>query len=306
MDKVLLIDGHNLMWRACVSFGPPVAHLRCQGQWCEHTRNTEVIHCQCGSPWDESEQFCYGEKYGYVFNYFRNLRPLIEQFSPEKCFFVLEGRPQFRYDLFSEYKANRLIKQASRQEANEKFLQAREMILPLMERLPITTVKAAKYEADDVVATLAINMSEEEVTILSGDTDYIQLLQKGLSHLRVYNPIKKTFMEAPPYPYLAWKCLAGDKSDNIPSLLGPKTALKTIADPALFQKFLEVEENRANFSINRQLIEFRSVPEEEIEWIEGERDFSLLKDAFTMMKFESIVNDYAWERYVKTFDCIRY
>ena len=274
MDKVLLIDAHNAIWRACVKFGAVQPDVP-----------DEVI---------------------FTFNFFRNLKPIIADIEPVKCFFVLEGHPQFRYDLFSDYKANRLIKQASRQESNDRFLKTRDIIIPLMQHLPITVCRAANYEADDVIATLCENMREEDLTILSNDSDYIQLLQKGYRHLRIYNPIKKVDMEAPPYPYVAWKCLNGDKSDNIPALLKPKKALATVTDPALFQKFMEVEENRANFSVNRQLIEFHSVPEEEIDMKEGQKNFSALKAAFTEMKFESIINDQSWQKYCQAFDCLKY
>lgn len=274
MDKILLIDGHNAMWRACVKFGAVQPDVP-----------DEVI---------------------FAFNFFRNLRPLIEDFGPEKCFFVLEGHPQFRYDLFSDYKANRIVKLAAKQETNDRFLKAKDIIVPLMLHLPIATCRAANYEADDVIATLCENMREEDLTILSNDSDYIQLLQRGYKQIRIYNPIKKTFMEAPSYPYVAWKCLAGDKSDNIPKLLTPKKALDTVNNPELFKKFMEVEENRANFSVNRQLIEFRSVPEEEIIIKEGAKDFDLLKKAFSEMKFESIINDNSWKKFCSTFDSLKY
>lgn len=274
MDKVLFFDGHNAIWRACIKFG--------------------------AAPTDQDDSVI------FAFNFFRNLRPLIEDFAPDKCFFVLEGHPQFRYDLFADYKANRIIKLASRQEANEKFLAAKDIVLPLLNYLPITIVRAASYEADDVVATLCENMKAEDLTVLSNDSDYIQLLQRGYSNIRIYNPIKKVDMEAPTYPYVAWKCLAGDKSDNIPSLLKPKKVMEAINSPEVFKKFMEVEENRANFSINRQLIEFKSVPEGEISLVEGNRNFLKLREEFAKMKFESIINDKSWEKYCRTFDCIKY
>lgn len=276
MDRILIIDAHNQMWRACVKFG-----------------NVQP---------DVSDEEV------FTFNFFRNLRPLIEQFAPEKCFFVLEGHPQFRYDLFADYKAHRIIKQADTKskDTTDRFFRTKDIIVPLMQLLPITTVRAANYEADDTIATLCDNMKDEELTIISNDSDYIQLLQRGYPNIRIYNPIKKAFAEAPEYPYVAWKCLAGDKSDNIPKLLTPKKAVATASSPELFQKFLESEENRANFNINRQLIEFRDVPLEEISFVEGTKNFPALKEAFARMKFESIINDKSWEKYTKTFDCIKY
>ena len=309
MDKVLLIDGHNAMWRASVSFGPPVKHEK----WVmtdpfARDDRVGILYpcCACKAPWNTEEGFCYGERYSIVFNFFRNLRPIIELFSPDKCYFVLEGHPQFRYDLYADYKANRLIKQASKKDTLDKFARDKDIIIELLQYLPITICRAADYECDDVIASLCKNLKDEDLTILSNDSDYIQLLQLEYNKIQIYNPIKKQFMEAPLYPYVAWKCLNGDKSDNIPALLKPKKALNTINDPVLFQKFMDVGENRANFNINRQLIEFRSVPEEEIIIQECIRQFDILKQAFSDMKFESIINDKSWSKYCNTFNCLKY
>src|SRR5574337_395744 len=307
MDKVLLIDAHNAMWRASVGFGPPVKHELCGSQptFYELHKNEGEPHCACGAKWDVTDNKCYGEKYVQIYNFFRNLRPIVEEFKPDKCFFVLEGHPQFRYDLFADYKANRIIKQAASKEQQEKFLQSKDEIVRIMQHFPITVARAANYEADDVIASLCDNMREEELTILSNDSDYIQLLQRGYKDCQIYNPIKKVFMEAPSYPYVAWKCLNGDKSDNIPALLKPKKALDTVNSPDLFKKFLDVQENKSNFNVNRQLIEFRSVPVEEIILHEGVRNFDIVKQEFARMEFQSIINDKSWAKYTKTFDCLR-
>lgn len=57
LDKILLIDYYNALWRACIKFGPKL------------DVPDEVL---------------------FTFNFFRNLRPLIEKFSPSKVFFALE------------------------------------------------------------------------------------------------------------------------------------------------------------------------------------------------------------------------
>lgn len=299
MDKVLLIDAHNAMWRASIAFNPKktvAAPPEPDDGW---TMRGEVA-----PPAPEKKEI--DESFVLIFNFFRNLRPIIEQFSPDKCFFVLEGHPQFRYDLFSDYKANRIIKQASSKDKLDSFLKNKDEIVRLMQHFPITVARASNYEADDLIGTLCENMKDEEVTVLSNDSDYIQLLQRGYPHCQIYNPIKKVFMEAPAYPYVAWKCLNGDKSDNIPALLKPKKAMDTVNNPELFKKFMDVDENRANFNINRQLIEFRSVPMEEIVLHEGIRNFDIVKQEFARMDFQSIINDKSWAKYTKTFDCLRY
>jgi 5'-3' exonuclease len=300
MDRVLLIDAHNAMWRASISFYPK----KFEASSSPPEDDGWTMRGEPAPPVPPKKEV--DESFILIFNFFRNLRPIIEEFAPDKCFFVLEGHPQFRYDLFADYKANRIIKQAATKEKQEKFLQSKDEIVRILQHFPVTVARASSYEADDVIATLCDDMKDEDVTVLSNDSDYIQLLQRGYPHCQVYNPIKKVFMEAPAYPYVAWKCLNGDKSDNIPAILKPKKSLDTVNSPELFKKFMEVEENRANFNINRQLIEFRSVPVEEIILHEGVRNFDIVKQEFASMEFQSIINDKSWAKYIKTFDCLRY
>ena len=245
-------------------------------------------------------------EYVLVFNFFRNLRATIEQFQPAKIFIVLDGRPKHRYELYAAYKANRIIKTASQIANIDKVFASAEVIKQLLLHMPVITLSHADFEADDIISSMVENIKEENIVVVSSDADYTQLLQKGYENCYVYNPIKKNYLVAPEYNFLAYRCLAGDKSDNIPALLKPKKALDTILNPQLFQKFLLLEENRANFNINRQLIEFQSVPEDDIIWQEGQRNFQFLYDAFKQMKFETIVRSQAWDRYIKTFNCLKY
>ncbi len=282
MDKILLIDGFNQMWRAV------------------HTMNF-AKKAEAAAPVEDKPDYL------IIFNFFRNLRPLIELFNPDKCFFVLEGHSAFRFGLYPDYKANRMVKYAEKQAETDRFhLQKRE-IIRLMQHFPVTTIKAADYECDDVIATLCNDMKDDDVTVLSNDSDFIQLLQKPeLPHVKVYNPIKKEFMKAPEYHYVAWKSLAGDKSDNIKGLVGDKRAQTLVSDPDKFEKFLKLEENRANFSINKSLIEFQDVPVDQLIVTEGQADWEYVKSEFDRMEFASITNEKSWAKYTKTFNCIKF
>lgn len=302
MDKVLLIDTHNAIHRANITFGK-FEHEICKE--CVNEKHIVDLHCKCGSAYSE-DGFCYGNKYLIVYNFFRNLRPLIERFSPDICFFVLEGRPQFRYDLYPDYKANRIIKYASKPETAEKISFAQNEIVRLLQYLPVSICRDAGAEADDVINTLAHNMKDEDITIISNDNDYIQLLQQGFSNLKIFNPIKKEFMEAPAFLYVAWKILAGDKSDNIPGLLKPKLVMELINNPEKLKQFLSIEENRANFNINKQLIEFKIVEDNNIIIQKGVKNFDILKREFEQMKFFSIINEDSWKKFTSTFDCLKF
>lgn len=245
-------------------------------------------------------------EYVLVYHFFKNLRATVEQFKPKKVFIALEGHPKHRLALYSEYKANRLIKTAKAIKKKQDIHKSADVIRNLLRYLPVTLLSHPNFEADDVIGTWCENLKDENVIIISNDSDYLQLLQKGYTSCSIFNPFTKSFMENPPYPYIAWKSLNGDESDNIPSLVTPKKVLDYLLNPSKLDEFLSVEENRANFNINRQLIEFISIPEDELIVSEGDSDFDSLKNSFEMMEFKSLINDNAWEKFVSTFDCIAY
>lgn len=308
MDKILLIDLHNQLWRASVNFSN-IKHIECN--YCEKFKalhDESKIHCVCGENWIVNNNICSDNgKNILVYNFFRNLRPLIEKFSPDKCFFALEGYPKFRYDIYPEYKSNRIVKTGSKkQEDFNKFHEAKIIVTDLLRHFPITLVKADNFEADDVIFSLVESMKDENITIISNDNDYKQLLQKKYIDCKIYNPIKKEFMENLSVNFVAFRSLTGDKSDSIPGLISENKAMKLLSDPNLFKQFMSIEENRANFSINKSLIEFRQISDEELLIEEGIKNFSFVKEKFSEMKFDSIINDKFWKKFTETFDCLKF
>lgn len=294
MTKILLIDGNNFIWKGNVAWGNQT-----------HEYNSVTNKCNCGVEWDFEDKSCFS-RFVLIYNFFINFRALIEQFKPNKVFFVLEGRPEFRYKLLPSYKANR-VKIASVSITRENlFYKHINKIIELLKYLPVTIIRHPKAEADDVINTLSINMCDEDITVISSDSDFIQLLQNSIiKNLKIFNPIKKEFVINPDFNYLGWKCLAGDKkTDNIPGILTPKKAEKTIKDPQLFSKFMSIEENRSLFAINRQLIEFACLDEDELQITEGYLNAQALKDEFELLRFKSLVDVAKFNNFIKTFDVI--
>ncbi len=273
-DSILLIDTLNFIYRGVIKFGK------------KENENGK-------------------EDFTIVYNFFRNLRALIEQFKPNKCFLALEGIPHFRYKLYPEYKANRLIKTGSKKEATRAdFNRQRDIILSLVKHLPLWKIKAEAYEADDVLFTLAQNLKSEDVTIISADSDLIQIIQQ-FPTIKLYNAISKSTVSSPNYNYLVQKSIAGDTSDNIPRILSKEKAIEIASDPKLLSSFLEVEENRANFSLNKELIVLREVPDQELLIEEHQVNFDLLKQEFEKMELPSLLKENYWERFTSTFQELR-
>ena len=234
-----------------------------------------------------------------VYSFFRSLKPLMEKFKPDKCYFVRDGAPSDRNEIFPGYKANR------ERQLDENFLtQKRRIENIVLEILPITYCRNMNVEADDLIAHLVNEVHlEDECIVVSSDTDFVQLLQSH-PNCQLYNPVSKKFRDCPNYDYLTWKSLRGDTSDNIPGIprVGDKTAEKLALDSAKLESFLEKSENREIFDRNKKLISFRSFDHGETFISVQEANFEKLLEIFTEYKFNSMVKDPYWNKYVKCFE----
>src|SRR3954451_12206570 len=127
-------------------------------------------------------------------------------------------------------------------------------LMPLVEAFGYTNVKVDGYEADDVIATLAVRAREEgiPVMVVTGDRDAYQLVgdgirvmstTRGISETKIYD--REAVIErygVPPELVTDLMGLRGDTSDNIPGVpgIGEKTAAQ------LLQKFGTLEDVLAN------------------------------------------------------------
>ena len=111
-------------------------------------------------------------------------------------------------------------------------------LIEYLDFLPINVISIDKIEADDTIAYIAHTLLDEDVTILSADQDFLQLVNERIT---VWSPTKKKFytprmVEAdygvPAHNFLMYKVLMGDKSDNIEGVkgLGPKKLPKIVPD----------------------------------------------------------------------------
>jgi 5'-3' exonuclease len=131
-----------------------------------------------------------------------------------------------------------------------------------------------KLEADDCAAITAKwilkRKPDSKVTIITSDTDYMQLIRPGIQlynlHYRNVNTEKNSFGD--PDKDLFYKIIGGDKSDNIPAIFkrgGKKKIMKCYDDREYFRTLLikEYGNEELGFSAvkkNRQLIDFNEIP----------------------------------------------
>lgn len=245
----------------------------------------------------------HGNRFGQfhtVFNFFRSLRPIVEKFKPDFAYFVIEGRPVGNVEALASYKSNRSA-------ASDTFNEHKQVCLELLTKyFPIKVIRHPNFEADDVVGALVRHWHyNDDVTVVSSDTDFIQLLNE-FEKVRLYSPIKKKFAELPDYDYIAWKALRGDSADCIPGIpgVGDKTATKMIHDASLMESKLSKDNNREIFERNLKLIKFDTLDDEmhNLEVSSPAFNWPAVKSVFAGFEFNSIVNDKSWKKFTDTFE----
>jgi len=242
-------------------------------------------------------------EYALVFSFFRQLRPLIEKFDPDKVYFVLEGNPKFRKQLSEgNYKGNR-------KSAGDDFHRQKATIINIVGDLfPFESVRHPELECDDTIATLSVKHASEgdEVTIISSDSDFIQLLNIERYDIQIYNPVKKKFFDTPGYDYVTWKALRGDATDNISGIpgIGDKRATNLVNDPQGMLKLFENKEKREIFEKNVNLIRLVDFSNDmsKLERKTGTGDFDLIEQTFEDMGLESLIKEKSWNKFVQTFE----
>ena len=189
-----------------------------------------------------------GVPVGGLTGFLRSLAYAIREVNPTRVIVVYDGQggSQRRRKILPNYKANRTPgKRITRWDA---FKDAREekdamkiqfsRLIEYLDFLPINVISIDKIEADDTIAYIAHTLLDEDVTILSADQDFLQLVDERIT---VWSPTKKKFytprmVEAdygvPAHNFLMYKVLMGDKSDNIEGVkgLGPKKLPKIVPD----------------------------------------------------------------------------
>jgi DNA polymerase-1 len=144
------------------------------------------------------------------------------------------SRFSFRTREYPEYKG-------TRGETPSEFIGQVPLLQDALKAMNISTISIEDFEADDVLATLAVRGREQgyRVLLVSGDRDTIQLVnddvtllypsRQGVSDLTRYDPDKvrdRYGIEPHQYPEVA--ALVGETSDNLPGVpkVGEKTAVK--------------------------------------------------------------------------------
>jgi len=227
VNKLLLVDGHNLLFKAF--YGVPEKLLP------------------------------NGKPIQGVIGFIAIVAKIMKVIEPTHVLVVFdpEEKPS-RADLYPQYKANRQEDFGSKVGRENPFTQLAD-IMTALDNLHIKHVEQPGYEADDMIASYTSQVPCE-VVIVSSDTDFLQLVDQRTTIFRYHGKKSLLFNEVVvqekygihPSRFLEYKALIGDKTDNIDGIkgIGPKNAIKVLNGAREL-----TEEEQKIFERNRSLIE---------------------------------------------------
>jgi DNA polymerase I len=178
-----------------------------------------------------------------IYGFINTLKKLRNDEKPDylAVVFDLEG-PTVRHEEFEKYKAKR-------KPMPEELAVQLPKLRDVLRALRIATAEFPRYEADDVLATLASRAAARNLrtVIVSTDKDLLQLVGGPVS---VWNPSKEILLDETkveeffgvgPGRVVDVLALQGDASDNVPGVpgIGEKTARSLILEFGSLDNLLE-------------------------------------------------------------------
>ncbi|MFZ0013903.1 MAG: DNA polymerase I, partial [Acidimicrobiia bacterium] len=283
MPTLALIDGNSIAYRAFYALPEDLA-----------TKSGQVTNA--------------------VFGFTRMLIRLIKDFHPEGVAVAWDvSRQTFRTESYPEYKANR-------DKAPDHFRSQLPLIDEVLDSLHIVQLRREGYEADDIIASLTRQATDDgwDVLIVTGDRDAFQLVGGPVKVLYTRRGISDTVLAdetwitekygVTPAQYVEYAALRGDNSDNLPGVpgVGEKTAAKLIAEhgsidgvfTAVADQTPKLRENlaahRDQVFLNRELMALVSdldVEHDTSEFETREWDKKTVKDLFDSLEFHTMWSD---------------
>jgi DNA polymerase-1 len=224
MPKLVVIDGHSLLFRAFFAIPP--------------------LSTKDGTPTNA------------VYGFLRMLIKLWREEKPDYLVVAFDApTPTFRHRAFAEYKATRA-------KAPDAFRPQVVLVKQVLRTMGIPFWEIEGYEADDLMGAAVQQAKQKglQVVLVTGDMDALQLVgdevivlmpKRGITEMERYDAerVRQEF-GVPPELIPDLKGLAGDTSDNLPGVpgIGEKTAKE------LLQQFGSLEavlENASKITVPR-------------------------------------------------------
>jgi len=249
-----------------------------------------------------------------VFGFVNTLEELLRKENPTHIAVAFDPPGgTFRHEAYEHYKAQR-------QETPEDIRIAVPIIKQIIDAYNIKELEVPRFEADDVIGTIAKKAEKEgfDVYMMTPDKDYGQLTS---DHIFMYKPkfagtgfdvldakaVMAKYELKEPCQMIDLLGLMGDSSDNIPGCpgVGPKTAQKLLEEYDTIENLLEntdkikgtlklrLEENKEQILFSKFLATIEvNVPIEfkKEEYKRKEIDAEKLSALFEELEFRTLIN----------------
>lgn len=236
MAKILIIDGHNLLFQ--MYFGMPSRIINKEGK---------AIHGTLGFVGALLKIICITE--------------------PTHLVVLFDGEHENgRTELDAQYKANR--SEDSRMLENDSPFSQIDDLYSALDFMKIKHTEIAELETDDVIASYAFTYGKNnKIVISSFDSDFFQLINENVSVLR-YRGDRTVICDhayiqdklgIEPLQYADFKAFTGDASDNIKGAdkIGPKTAAALINEFGSLESIIVNAEKITKPSIKKSVMRNR-------------------------------------------------
>lgn len=248
-----------------------------------------------------------------IFGFINSLEDVLKRENPTHIAVAFDPKgPTFRHEAYEQYKAQR-------EETPEVIRQSVPVIKEIIEAYNIPILEVPRYEADDVIGTVAKQAEKEgfEVYMMTPDKDYGQLVSE---HIFMYRPKFGGDYEVMGIPEVLQKYgltsteqvidllgLMGDSSDNIPGCpgVGEKTAQKLLADFGSIENLLantdqlkgaqqkKVQENVEQIRFSKFLATIKTdvpIQFDAVSCIREKPNEARLTEIYTELEFRTFIN----------------
>ena len=201
-----------------------------------------------------------------TFGFTLTLRALLNKEHPDHIAVAFDGPIEKleRVAIYPEYKA-------TREKAPEELVMQFQDCRDIVEAYGIPILELPGQEADDVIGTMTLRCRDQgdEVFIMTGDKDFMQLIDDG--HVRMYDIVTRGETTSriigpaevvekfgvQPEQIIDLLALMGDSSDNVPGVrgIGPKKAATLLKKYGTLDKILETAPSMKPSKLRDSLIQ---------------------------------------------------
>ena len=173
----------------------------------------------------------------FKYDYIRTIESLAKSYKAGTIIVCADGGSTYRKEIYPEYKANRKERFADQTEQEAKefemfMAEFQDTLTLIKQKYPVFHFRGV--EADDIAAYITLNFDFDDCWLVSSDKDWDLLINDKVSRFSTVTRKETTVHNWDEHydfdieDYITFKCLTGDKGDNVPGVpgVGPKRAVQ--------------------------------------------------------------------------------